>query len=623
MPSLEEAAVNYAKLGFYVFPLQPRSKEPATYHGFKDASNVPETVRAWWLQNPDYNIGIAAGHGLIVLDIDNKESEGKYGSETLRSWEKEHGEIAPTWTVLTGTGGLHYWYKTDLNFKNIVEVLPGIDIRSLGGYVVAPPSIHPNGQPYEWEASGDPEDLPMAQLSGSALQLARQSESTQSDGSKRKKSSLPPYKELKEIKSGHRQDALMALQGYLMNLNLTEEAIKAAVREENEAKCSPPMSEAELEKEIFPFLRRNVDARADYTETVVPAQVMDDGIKEDELNIPTLDQITQEKAEWFEQGYIPAKSITILCGTGGVGKTSIWCSIAAAVTRGEQSFLTARSNVKQTPKEGNRKVMFFSAEDSVSVVLKDKMQKAKAVQQNVMCLDVSDERFRDVKLSSAYLEKLIAKHRPALCVFDPIQAFIDKRVKMSDRNAMRQEIEPLIKLGQKYGTTFLIVMHTNKQSNVWGRQRMADSSDIWDVARSVLMVGDTGDEGYGYISQEKNSYARMADTVIFKNEAGITVYSTTTDKKDRDFVLEATSRRTVSRSSDELQDAENLILSELASNNGRMRVADLTEEMTDLDYSENIIKRAKQELKKAGMIYIKKDGYEGKNYICTYEKPPV
>ena len=606
MPSLKEAALEYAKLGYAVFPLKPKTKEPATTHGFYEASTDPGTIEAWWVKNPDYNIGIACGNGLAVIDIDQHPEDGKFGLDTLRAWEKDHGELQPTWTVLTGTGGLHYWYKTALDFKNAVEVLPGIDIRSKGAYVVAPPSIHPNGTEYEWEASGDPAEVKMAALAGSALELASLAEVK-----KKRDTSAPAYKQYDVIGKGRRQDALMSLMGHLKNLNLTDDAIKDAVRRENEAKCDPPMSEEELRKEIFPFLRRNIEANLDYADTVAPTQTM---FSEDDLELPTLEDIPQEKAEWLERGYIPAKSITILCGTGGVGKTTLWCSLAAAVSRGEATFLTSGIDIGQFRQ--NRTVLFFSAEDSVSVVLSERLRKAHAVMKNIRCLDVSDERFKDIKFSSLKMEKLIDKYRPALCIFDPIQAFIDKRVKMSDRNAMRQEIEPLIKLGQKYGTTFLIVMHTNKQKNVWGRQRMADSADIWDVARSVLMVGETLQEDIGYVSQEKNSYARQAQTVLFKNEGGVVFRYGVTNKKDRDFVLEE-SKKERSSGSDDLQDVCNLILSELAEHDGKIRVTDLSEELEALDYSKYIIKTAKQELKKANKICIKKDGQGGKNYICT------
>lgn len=614
--SMLDWALKYAQQNYAVFPLVPRSKVPATQHGFQDASTDPDQIRRWWATNPNYNIGVATGNGLVVIDVDDKPEEGKHGTLELNGWEREHGALAQTWTVLTGTGGVHYWYRTNENFTNSTEILGAIDVRSLGGYVVAPPSIHPNGTPYEWEASGDPEYIGIAELSGSALELL-QKYCTKAGAKSRKKREVP-YKELKKIRKGGRQDALMSLQGSLLNMNMTADAIMAAVRAENDLKCEPPLTEEELEKEIFPFLSRNIEPASDYTETVVPGTTLDDGISEDELNIPSLDQITLEKAEWLEVGYIPKKTITIVCGDGGVGKTSIWCSIAAAVSRGEQTFLTSRTQMNTGILRENRKVLFFSAEDAVNVVLKAKLIEAGAVEENIFLIDVSDERFQDVKFSSKYLEKIIAKIKPALCIFDPLQAFIDKKVKMAERNAMRQEIEPLIRLGQSYETTFLLIMHTNKQSNVWGRQRMADSADLWDVARSVLMVGEiSAEDGTGYISQEKNSYARQADTVIYQITNGVATWNSTTNKKDKDFVKAAVKEKNSSNNND-IKDACDFILSTIEERPDKMvLVSDLDDELKAFGFSSYAVRNAKKQLRDAKLVFWKKSGYEGKNYLST------
>ena len=615
MPSLEQAAVRYAELGFYVFPLNPKSKEPATDHGFKDASNVPETVRAWWIKNPDYNIGIAAGHGLVIIDVDNKPEEGKYGTDVLRDWERQHGEFIPTWTVLTGTGGLHYWFHTNDNFTNTTNLLGAIDIRSDGAYVVAPPSIHPNGTAYEWEASGDPDEVQMADLKGSAFDLIKDFDVKR----KCSKKSKTQYKEYSKIKKGERQTALMSLAGTLKNLNMTDNSIMEAIRAENNEKCDPPFTEEELEKTIFKFLTRDITPSGDYSDTVAPSDTLDDGIEPDALDIPTLDKIPMEKAEWLEMGYIPKKTITIVCGDGGVGKTSIWCSLAAAVSRGEPTFLTSQSEIDTGIKRENKKVLFFSAEDAVSIYLKAKLREAGAVEENIYLIDVSDKRFKDVKFNSAYLEKLIAKIQPALCIFDPLQAFIEKKVKMAERNAMRQEMEPLIRLGQTYDTAFVLIMHTNKQSNVWGRQRMADSADLWDVARSVLMVGTIDEkEGIGYISQEKNSYAKQSETVIYKISRGIATWYAKSSKKDKDYVKEAVRDKNAENSKNDINDACDFILSTIEdTQEKRVAVKDLDDELKAFGFSSYAIRNAKKNLKDSKRVFYKKDGYEGKSYLST------
>jgi len=57
--SIYEAAIEYAKLGFSVFPLKPNSKKPATSDGFKSASTDPVKIKKWFDNNKGLNLGIA------------------------------------------------------------------------------------------------------------------------------------------------------------------------------------------------------------------------------------------------------------------------------------------------------------------------------------------------------------------------------------------------------------------------------------------------------------------------------------------------------------------------------------------------------------------------------------
>ena len=85
--------------------------------------------------------------------------------------------------------------------------------------------------------------------------------------------------------------------------------------------------------------------------------------------------------------------------------------------------------------------------------------------------------------------KYVGKAAPALVIIDPLQSFLPAGVEMASRNQMRSALLPLKALCAKHGCAALISMHTNKRANVSGRARLADSSDIWDIARSVLMMG--------------------------------------------------------------------------------------------------------------------------------------
>ena len=69
MNDLLQAAINYAELGYPVFPCAPRRKEPLTKNGCHDATTDISQIEAWWQQHPDANVAIATA-GLVVIDVD-------------------------------------------------------------------------------------------------------------------------------------------------------------------------------------------------------------------------------------------------------------------------------------------------------------------------------------------------------------------------------------------------------------------------------------------------------------------------------------------------------------------------------------------------------------------------
>lgn len=162
-PTLPQAALDYARRGWAVFPLKPRDKTPLTAHGVKDASADPARVKRWWTETPEANIGLACGpSGLVVVDLDVKpDADGR------QTWASM-GFHVTTATANTGGGGVHLLFSAPTTSGSIGNSAgrlgPGVDVRANGGYIVAPPSIHPSGRRYEWATATDtiaplPEDL--------------------------------------------------------------------------------------------------------------------------------------------------------------------------------------------------------------------------------------------------------------------------------------------------------------------------------------------------------------------------------------------------------------------------------------------------------------------------------
>ena len=139
---LLSAALSYARRGWPVLPLHVGEKTPDGWlvrHGLKEASTDDTVVRAWWAASPQANIGIRTGLGLDVLDLD---SEAAYRALSDRFPEALKAKVV----VATGRGR-HLWFASS-GLSSRAGVIEGLDVRANGGYVVAPPSVHPNGQRY-------------------------------------------------------------------------------------------------------------------------------------------------------------------------------------------------------------------------------------------------------------------------------------------------------------------------------------------------------------------------------------------------------------------------------------------------------------------------------------------
>jgi hypothetical protein len=152
-----DAALAYARHGIPVLPVHapapsggcsclrpdcPRpGKHPRVRHGLSEAGTDPQQLRSWWERWPEANLGLRTGIVMDVADVDS--AEGRAGLRHLLG-----GELPAGPTVRTGAGW-HFWFRP-LGYGNRVRLLPGVDWRGEGGYVLAPPSRHVTGRAYTW-----------------------------------------------------------------------------------------------------------------------------------------------------------------------------------------------------------------------------------------------------------------------------------------------------------------------------------------------------------------------------------------------------------------------------------------------------------------------------------------
>jgi hypothetical protein len=276
MSALLEGALDLARRGLHVFPLHtavPLSDgsfvcgcgkracdSPAKHtraglapRSFKDGSNSEEVIRHWWSVAPDANIGLATGD-VIVLDVDWRDG----GDRSLEELERRYGELPPTWRALTG-GGVHiYFWPPAVQIANSTKLLgPGLDIRGVGGYVVAPPSLHISGRTYAWSVDHHPDEVPIAPMPGwmvSALKTPAQGGSAHSPS---------VWRQLvcEGVGEGQRNSAVARLSGYLLRRYVDPVVTVELMQALNAARFTPPLSQEEIRRTVASIARKELRRR--------------------------------------------------------------------------------------------------------------------------------------------------------------------------------------------------------------------------------------------------------------------------------------------------------------------------------------------------------------------------
>jgi len=233
------AALQYAEMGYAVFPCRPGAKLPATGHGVLDATTDAEQIRRWWSRRPDFNIGLAC-NGLVVIDID-PDGLAWPGDDDKRRGIRGTG--CPV--QRTPRGGFHLLFSVPAGHQwrcSASLLAPGVDVRTNGGYVLACPSVV-KSKTYQWirplvrkEELPLPPDWLIAEL----------------DAVEHKRQKSPPpgghngQTDVALLIEGTRNAGLASLAGKLRRAGLSQTELESALLAANERRCRPPLPEKEV-----------------------------------------------------------------------------------------------------------------------------------------------------------------------------------------------------------------------------------------------------------------------------------------------------------------------------------------------------------------------------------------
>jgi hypothetical protein len=283
-------------------PVRPRDKRPLL-NDWQLLGTDDEAVHEEWIAKyPNANVGVCLGlqpSGWTVFVIDLDVVDGiRDGWDVFGEYALARGQVVPnTFTVRTGGGGLQlYFYGSpDVAVPNKVKVLPGVDVRGDDGQCVFPPSIHPNGTPYEVQ-----DHLPFAEAPGWLLELV----GAYPRGTERPRSGKGPDPAVDgpPIPERERNDTLFRIGSGLRAKGVSSNGIFGHLVDVNENRCQPPLGPDEV-KEI-------ADSAAKYDPGMgdLPNWPRMNGQGDEPLPPPpgwarTLDQCHETFQKWFGGSY--------------------------------------------------------------------------------------------------------------------------------------------------------------------------------------------------------------------------------------------------------------------------------------------------------------------------------
>lgn len=332
------AALQYSRRGWCVVPLKERSKQPSIdWKAFQTRKPTEDELRGWFKTGRE-NIALVCGSisGLVVVDLDGQEGIDEAAKLGLRS----------PLNVVTGKGR-HLYYKHPGGLvNNAVRLAPGIDLRADGGYVLLPPSVHPNGHSYAWQGNiSSPLNLYKA--------LAEQT--------RRVLAPVNGQGWLSEafagLKEGNRNNTFTKIVGRLHYDGWQPNDIKGFLAPHATA-CAFP--EAELDIIIASITskpRTTVTRKSNGLTSSVAGGGLQSAAK----------IMGRPPISWLIDGVVPSGTTLILGGLQGIGKSYVFLDTALELTRPEANTVFGRG-------EGNVTSILYIDEENGENLLGDRLR---------------------------------------------------------------------------------------------------------------------------------------------------------------------------------------------------------------------------------------------------------
>lgn len=242
-------ALRYRDLGLHPIPIEHKGKRPLvdSWKKYQEVPPTDEDLSAWFGKDTNVNMAVVLGRGIIAVDLD-----GEGASELLRA----RGVSFPVGAPLSKTGnGNHVLLRTNEPIGDCVGLLttsgskPQVDIRGVG-YIVVPPSVHSNGNKYEWLI---PPSTSIPEAPGALLELIKSRKNPQD------KLNGPGWVRaaLDGVPEGQRDSTCARLAGYFLGKKIDSDTVKLILSTTFAKRCVPAFPESEVSKTVDSIAQKN------------------------------------------------------------------------------------------------------------------------------------------------------------------------------------------------------------------------------------------------------------------------------------------------------------------------------------------------------------------------------
>ena len=527
----------YAALGYSVIPIKTLAygkngdaKHPLVkWKEFQTKAATPEQLQAWATRWPLAGIGILTGlfSDLLVVDDDRK---GRPPLEPPRSGEQElafqelvrhygsESEVARMYhvadefcealaqlpTAIAKTGkGKHYYFRMprdengfQVAIGDSVKFLPGLDTRAEGGYVLAPPSIHPSGTAYVWERSPEDGILPVPHwvlkaIGGTSNFMRYVPDYVEPSAPGTLRASVPQPKWLQGqfgVNEGERNNTAASVAGKIL-YGLPEEIQWDrgfdAFMDWND-KNNPSLGVRELRTTWNSVCDSERKKRGTVRSKLMQPLIF--GADPELLTAKAISILDLHAPDYAVKDFI-VDGTTQLFGKPKAGKSFLAMQIALAVAGGWPLFKSTASMYAYANHPGGfatqqGDVLYLALEDSV-LRLKTRMKLILEGREHPARLEFSNqwENCHDGGLGR--IERWLMKvPKPRLVVVDTIAAFMGasggEKPGGSVFRAEYRMFRPIWELGQRWKVPFVLVDHASKSKGKFG------SGDPFDSGAGTL-----------------------------------------------------------------------------------------------------------------------------------------